>query len=72
MAADVCREWIRKGLTVDPYRMGVQGIIDGEVCKLKRPQARTDGGLPWRGGGAYGLRGSCRLCFLEIQRGGDY
>ena len=27
---------------------------------------------PWRGGGAYGLRGSCRFRFLGIQRGGDY
>jgi len=32
----------------------------------------TDGRPPWRVGGAYGLRGSCRFRFLGIQRGGDY
>ena len=31
----------------------------------------TDGWPPWCGGGAYGLRGSCRFRFLGIQRGGD-
>ena len=31
-----------------------------------------DEGLPCRGGGAYGLWGSCRFRFLGIQRGGDY
>ena len=36
------------------------------------PGHPTDGGPPWRGGGAYGLRGSCRFRFLGIQRGGDY
>ena len=32
----------------------------------------TDGGQHCRGGGAYGLQGSCRFRFLGIQRGGDY
>jgi len=32
----------------------------------------TDGELPWRGSGAYGLRGSCRFRFLGIQMGADY
>jgi len=29
-------------------------------------------GPPWSGGGAYGLRGSCRFRFLGIQLGGVY
>ena len=32
----------------------------------------TNGGPPCRGGGAYGLWGSCRFRFLGIQRGGVY
>jgi len=38
------------------------GIAEKVLSEVK--VTPTDGGPPWRGSGAYGLRGSCRFRFL--------